>query len=44
MAKINSLKANGQLGASSGDVSKLIQGNMRDTYMHCQKKIGINTW
>lgn len=44
MVKINSLKANGQLRASSGDVSTLIKGDMHDAYMHCQKKIGINAW
>jgi HD-like signal output (HDOD) protein len=44
MVKINSLKANGQLGTASGDVSKLIKGDMRDAYIECQKKIGINTW
>jgi hypothetical protein len=37
MAKINSLKASGQLGGSSGDVSKLIKGEMHDAYMHVQK-------
>jgi hypothetical protein len=48
MAKIISLKASGQLGGSSGDVSKLIKGDMHDAYMHGQKKkvsiLGTYSW